>query len=461
MQIVLVNPYELGRQPFGLAQPTAWLRRAGFDVACIDLSLQQLDKRLLASARLVAIYLPMHTATRIAVAALPRIRAHAPAAHLCVYGLYAAANDTLFRTLGVNSVLGGESEPDLVELAQSLRAGKPSDAPYPIVRRDKIPFLVPERSALPPLSRYAHLRLVGGERKMVGFTETTRGCKHWCRHCPVVPVYQGRFRVVPVPVVLADVANQVTAGAQHISFGDPDFFNGPTHGLRVVQTMHEAFPQLTYDVTIKIQHIVNHASLLARLRDTGCLFIISAVESVEDRSLTILEKGHTTADFCRAVRLTREAGVGLAPTFVPFTPWTTLAGYVALLRCLVDLQLVASVPPVQLAIRLLVPQGSQLLELPEVRTLLGDFDAGSLGYAWQHTDRQVDELQATIQELVENASRIEQSRYATFAQIWAAAHQALGQPAPNLPQDLGGESAQLSEPWYCCAEPTTAQLAAF
>ena len=277
----------------------------------------------------------------------------------------------------------------------------------------------------------------------------------------MVPVYQGKFRTVAVPVVVADVANQVAAGAQHISFGDPDFFNGPTHALRVVDAIHETFPRLTYDVTIKIQHIVDHAPLLARLRDTGCLFIISAVESVEDQILTILKKGHTTADFHEAVRLTRQVGIGLAPTFVPFTPWTTVAGYVALLRSLVDLQLVASVPSIQLAIRLLVPQGSQLLEVPEARTLLGDFDPDSLGYVWRHTDRTVDELQATVQALVEDAAREEQSRYATFARIWAAAHEALGQSAPSLPEDLGSEPAQLSEPWYCCAEPTTEQLASF
>ena len=194
-----------------------------------------------------------------------------------------------------------------------------------------MPFVTPKRDGLPPLSRYAHLVLPGGGTRTMGFTESSRGCKHLCRHCPVVPVYHGRFRAVPVAVVLEDVAGQVAAGAEHVSFGDPDFFNGPTHALRVVRALHERFPGLTYDATIKIEHLIAHAGLLPELAATGCLFLTSAVESVDDRILDHLDKGHTRADFERAAGLVREAGIALAPTFVPFTPWTTLEGYVELL----------------------------------------------------------------------------------------------------------------------------------
>src|SRR3990172_5485969 len=104
-EVVLINPYELGRQPFALAEAAAWLKQDGFEVRCIDLSLQKLDPALLSGAQLVALYVGMHTATRIAVEALPRIRALAPRAHLCVYGLYAPMNQELLRSLGVGTVL--------------------------------------------------------------------------------------------------------------------------------------------------------------------------------------------------------------------------------------------------------------------------------------------------------------------------------------------------------------------
>src|SRR6266852_87487 len=364
-KVVLINPYELGRQPFALAEPAAWLKREGFAVTCLDLSLQKLDPEILEDAGLAALYVGMHTATRIAVQALPRIKRLAPKAHLCVFGLYAPMNEALLRRLGVGTVLGGELEPTLLSLCQRLRAnGTAMIQSEPVISLGRVPFVVPDRSVLPKLSRYAHLVLPDGSTRVAGFAEGSRGCKHLCRHCPVVPVYQGRFRIVPVDVVMEDIRQQVKEGATHISFGDPDFFNGPTHGLRLARALHAAFPRVTFDATIKIQHLIDHAELLPELRASGCLFITSAVEAVDDDILRHLAKNHTSRDFDRAVALTREAGIALAPTFVAFTPWTKLDGYIALLERLEELRIVESVPPVQLTIRLLVPEGSYLLQLP-------------------------------------------------------------------------------------------------
>lgn len=472
MKVVLISPYEIGRQPFGLAEPAAWLKRAGCEVHCLDLSLQKLEPEVLAGADLVALYVAMHTATRIAVAALPRIRELAPQAQLCVYGLYAPMNEALLRSLGVATVLGGEIEPALVSLVERLRKAslhktshlKRGDAVQsePVVSLAKIEFLVPDRSGLPALSRYAHLLVPDSDSKVVGFAEASRGCKHLCRHCPVVPVYAGRFRVLPVEVVMQDIRQQVAAGAQHIALGDPDFFNGPTHAVKIVRALHAEFPQLTYDVTIKVQHLLMHAELLPLLKETGCLFITSAIESVDDAVLDALAKNHTDADFGKAVALTRAAGIALAPTFVPFTPWTTLDGYLDLLKRLVELELVESVPPIQLAIRLLVPQGSELLKLPGFMEFLDTFDPNLLGYPWQHPNARVDVLQRDVQAWVTQAEAGNLPRCEIFARIWQLAHIAAGRAAPALPAGmLGSMTARLSEPWYCCAEPTDQQLQSF
>ena len=506
-EVVLVSPYELGRQPFGLAQPAAWLRDAGFPVRCIDLSRERLDPDALRDAGLVAVHLPMHTAGRIAAAAFPRLRRLAPRARFAVFGLYAPVNEAYFRELGAEAVLGGEIEPALAGYAIACRdaargpgdgpsrpgsssapardrsprlrldgegAHHPPDDPRRLagggsdgtggrsgagVHLDKIDFLIPDRSGLPSLDRYARLELPGGEERIVGFAEATRGCKHLCRHCPIVPVYDGRFRAIPREVVLADIRQQVAAGAEHISFGDPDFFNGPTHALRIVEAMHAEHPRVTFDATIKIEHLLRHRDALARLRDAGCLFVTSAVEAVDDAILARLRKNHTAADFEEAVRLMRASGIALAPTFVAFTPWTTLTGYRDLLERIAALRLVASVPPVQLSIRLLIPDGSRLLELPEIRTLVEPFDRSVLGYPWRHRDPRVDELKARIADLVENEAG--RSREDTFAIAWRLVHAALGAPTPTLPPDLGEPIPHHSEPWYCCAEPTGEQLAAF
>ena len=459
MKVVLISPYEIGRQPFGLAEPAALLSRAGFSVECIDLSRERLEAPRLHGAALVGLYLAMHTATRIAIEALPRIRELAPFAHLCAYGLYAPMNHARLHELGVTHVLGGEFEPALVALAREAERGTaPVDPQPPEVNLDRVPFVVPRREGLPALSGYARLEVPDGSTRTIGFAEGSRGCRHRCRHCPVVPVYHGRFRVVPVDVVTEDVANQVAEGAEHISFGDPDFFNGPTHALRIVRAMHARFPALTYDATIKIEHLIRCADRLSELAATGCLFITSAVESVDDRVLGYLDKGHTRADFGRAVALMREAGIALAPTFVAFSPWTTLDGYIDLLESLVALELVAAVSPVQLVIRLLVPQGSYLLQLDGFPERLEPFDPEMLGYPWRHPDPRVDVLQEAVQGVAETAERENWPRRRVFAEIWRLAHVAAGRPAAPLPEHLGEPVPSHSEPWYCCAEPTARQI---
>jgi len=460
-RVVLINPYELGRQPFALAQPAAWLREAGFEVRCLDLSRQRLDVEELQDAGLIAIFLGMHTATRIAVEILPRLRERLPAAHYCAFGLYAPLNEALLGELGVTTLLGGECEPDLLRLAETLRAGMSP----PVTNRistARVVMRVPDRSDLPALDSYARLRLVDGSELTVGFTEASRGCKHVCRHCPVVPVYDGRFRTVPLDVVLADVAQQVAAGARHISFGDPDFLNGSRHAQAIVRALHEAHPEITYDCTIKVEHLRRRPELLTDLAATGCLWIISAVEEFDDAILERLDKGHTREDFIAVLHDVRRHGIALAPTFMPFTPWTTLEGYISLLRGLLELGLVNSVPPVQLAIRLLVPTGSRLLELDEMGARLGPFDRDLLGYPWSHEDARVDVLQREVMAFAAEGEAEGTDRPAIFQRIWRASHDALGVPVPDLEgADYGPLIPALDEPWYCCAEPTEQQLGSF
>ena len=459
-RIVLISPYELGRQPFGLAEPARWLDDAGFDVLCCDLAIERLAADALGDAAMVAIYLPMHTATRIAFEMLPKIREQAPDAVLCAYGLYAPVNARGLGRLGVDTVIGGEYEPHLLELAERVRAGTPRPALGVVNDTAKIAFRTPLRAALPDLERYAGLAMPDGTSRALGFAEASRGCKHLCRHCPVVPVYKGRFRIVPVDVIVADIAQQVAMGAQHISFGDPDFLNGPTHALRVARALHDAFPQLTWDATVKIEHIVRYPGHIETLAENGCLFLISAVESIDDSILARLAKGHDAADFERAVAISRAAGLHLTPTFVPFTPWTTVEGYRTLLVRLIELRLVENVPAVQLSIRLLVPAGSHLFEIDGFADLVDPFDDDMLGWPWRHPDPAVDALQTRIQAIAEAAAESDEPRRTTFERIWRCVHEALGDAAPTLPGDVGAPTPMHSEPWYCCAEPTASQLAA-
>jgi radical SAM superfamily enzyme YgiQ (UPF0313 family) len=451
VKILLLGTYELGRQPFGLASPTAWLRKRGQSVSSFDLSRQSLDEATLREADLIVFYLPMHTATRIALEWLPAIRTQNSTAHFCACGLYASLNGAQLRTAGFSTILGAEFESDLVRLAEELSSGTDiSPAESAPSRQPKLQFEVPDRSGLPALSKYAHVVLPDGTHRIAGYTEASRGCKHLCRHCPVVPVYLGQFRIVPQEVVLADIRKQVAAGAQHITFGDPDFFNGPTHAARIVQALHAEFSALTYDVTIKIEHLLKHRAELGTLARTGCLFITSAVESLENGVLSKLEKGHTRAEFLLALQHCRTAGLTLQPTFIPFTPWTTRASYFDLLEAIADHELISSVPAIQLAIRLLIPSRSRLLELPEIASIVGEFDSEKLVYPWRHADRALDELAEEISAIVAGAEKRKESRTETFAHIWDAARKLQQSPRTALRLNSSSPPAPyLSEPWYC------------
>jgi hypothetical protein len=457
--VLLLSTYDLGHQPFGLASPAAWLENAGMDVTCNDLAVEALDQGAAQTATLIALYIPMHTATRMAAELLPRLRALNPIAHINCYGLYGPVNGDYLKSLGANSVTGGEFEGPLVELAKSLAAGPPPSVP--LVSLAKQAFQIPQRSDLPALSHYGTLNDGRDGSVVAGYTEASRGCKHTCLHCPVVPVYKGKFRVVQRDVVMADIRNQVAAGARHITFGDPDFFNGPTHAMALVKSVAEEFPGLTYDVTIKVEHLLRHADLLPTLAATGCVFVTTAVEATDDDILAILDKGHTVDDFHRAVALANDLGLVLAPTFVPFTPWTTLAGYANLLTTIADLNLIDHVAPVQLAIRLLVTQGSGLLGLPDAGDLFGDFHQKALSHVWRHPDPAVDALQIAVAAAAETGDSDGLTRRGSFHRIRALAQKAAGLPALAAPAIRAKPLPvpHMSEPWFCCAEPTVRQFA--
>jgi len=442
MQLALISCYELGHQPLGLALPLAFLERAGYRPVAQDLAVDRLDEELVRGADFVGISVPMHTALRLGVQVAARVRELNARAHVCFFGLYAPLNEAYLRANGADSVLGGELEVELVELVDRLASGVMRAAP-PITLA-KLQFPRPHRASLPQLDRYAKLIRDDGEH-VAGYLETSRGCLHLCRHCPIPPVYGGRFFIIDAATVLADVAAQVELGAEHITFGDPDFFNGPRHGMAILRELHRRWPELTFDVTIKISHLLEHRGYLPELASLGCAFIVSAVESLDDGVLARLAKGHTRAGFEQALGLTRGAGLVLRPTFVPFTPWTSLEQLAELIDFLEGEGLVDCVDPVQLSVRLLVPPGSLLLGLDA----FGVLDAAALSHVWTHADPRVDRLQQTIARIAADAADQVLLPGQAFARIREAVYDACGRIPVARPRSPRPPVPRLSESWFC------------
>ncbi|MEZ4634284.1 MAG: radical SAM protein [Caldilineaceae bacterium] len=316
----------------------------------------------------------------------------------------------------------------------------------PLLTRLDLPL--PERTSLPSLDRYARY-MADGEALLAGYVESTRGCLHTCRHCPVTPIYNGRFFAVPAQTVLADIRAQVTAGAQHISFGDPDFLNGPGHARRIAQALHAEHPHVTFDFTTKVEHILAHPDLIHELADCGATFVISAFESTSDHVLARLNKGHTVEDMAAALTILRHAGIAPQPTWMPFTPWTSLDDYLHLLSWIRAQDLIPYVPVVQLSIRMLVPPGSALLDHEDVDTWLGPLDAANFTYRWDHADLRVDELQRQVTAIAETYA--DDDAYTAFAAVVRAAYTLAGQPAPEPIQRprFVIQPPQLTEHWFC------------
>ncbi len=406
MKILLVATYELGQQPGALGSAAAHLRADGHEVRALDVSVDPWDPALVEWADEVAFSVPMHTATRLA-----RELASDVDKPLRCFGLYAA---------------------------QCADFATPVDWDAPL----------PARDLLPPLDRYTRLE-IDGAQQLVGAVLATHGCAHRCRHCPVPVVFDGRVRRVDEEPVLADIAQLVAAGAQHITFGDPDFLNAPPHSRRIVAALHEHFPEVTFDCTVKVEHVLRYPDVWPEFAAAGCVFVVSAFESVDDAVLDILDKGHTADDAGRAVTILRDAGIEVRPSWLPFTPWTTRDDVVALLDFVYQHDLVGSVDPVQYSVRLLLPEGSLLLDHPDLAPFAGPWDAERSTYTWASPDPAVDELQQRIAALVETDD--------DPVEVYARVREAAGAPAVDLSRVTTGRP-RLTESWFCCAEPTELQL---
>jgi radical SAM superfamily enzyme YgiQ (UPF0313 family) len=490
--VLVVSCYELGRQPVSAATALAELSRAGFSPAALDVAVEALDETAIRRAQLIAISVPMHLALRLGVRVAERARVLNPGAHVCLFGLYAALNSGHLLGRHCDSVIGGEADEPLRRLAEALQttpfagAERADAAPLPdravegvatLLRPTLLPPAkaslkpaLPQRDALPALSRYAHLDAGShaeagpgkegkGEArglKLVASVEATRGCLHLCRHCPIVPVYRGRFVAVPRETVLGDIAQQVSAGARHVSFGDPDFLNGPTHALRIAEELHARFPGVTFDATIKIEHLLVHHALLPRLAAAGCIFITSAVESLNDRVLAALDKGHLAADVPVALRLVREAGIDLRPTLLPYTPWARLEDLPQLFAFAEEHDLIEQIDPVQYTLRLLIPPGSALLDAPGEKPWLADLDPEGFTFRWRHEDPRVDALEAASSALARKHLEELRTPDETFAALRDLANRAAfgettprAAPPPGPPRIRKRSAPRLTEPWFC------------
>lgn len=434
MRVLLIGTYEQGRQPLEVARPEAVLRAGGHSVRVLDLAVEEADGELFEWAELIGVAAPMHTAARLGIQLARQLAGLGFGEKVVLYGLGANGLDEVLAREGVGrAALTGDVDLQLLLLADGGAVESPS-----FDRRERP---APDRSRLPGLERYARYRDAAGGLHLAGAVEATRGCAHSCTHCPLTPVYEGRLRLNGAEGVLADIDQLAAMGAEHVTFADADFLNAPGYVMGILREARARYAEMTFDATIKVEHLLEHAALLPELAALGVTFITSAFESVDDALLGRLEKGHSAADLERALDICAQAGISLRPTWLQFTPWTSAGDYLALLRFIEQQGLVGLTPPVQLGLRLLLPPGSPLIADARADGVLGEFDVDGLTWKWRHPVAVMDDLQREVAELTEAG--------APFGRIKEVACERLGaEPWPDERQ-VHLHAPGLTEDWFC------------
>ena len=437
MKILLLSFYDLGKQPKIISEIYNKINSDLVEIDFVDFSFESREVDL-DKYDAIGIYAPMHTATVLATEYLSNQNLPDK---IFTFGLY---GDILSDI---------DSRIHFIESIDSNQLDKYLD----LMTNDDFSFkeTVPDRSILPNIKEYARLVEVDNNL-LTGSVETTYGCRHLCTHCPVPIQFNGRFRTFSEEKIIQDISNQIDLGAAHISFNDPDFFNGPKHSLKILERLNNEFPLITYDSTIKVEHILKFKDYFKELNKLNMLFVTSAFETTNDLVLQILQKGHSSMDLQEAIELSKVNNIDIRPTWLPFTPWTTINDLLSIIKLIENNKLRETVDPIQLTIKLLIPKGSLITKRPEIKKYLDQYDKKSFSYSWSYMNNEVDILQKTLfSYLVENESLDEKEQYVGLVHL---IEDFTGSEIIHNEEYIYRHSPKLSESWFCCSEPSNIQL---
>ncbi|MDP5276631.1 arsinothricin biosynthesis radical SAM protein ArsL [Chengkuizengella axinellae] len=404
MNVLLVSTFEGGFQPTTIATAATSLMKEGFNVSVLDTYVDGIIEDKFQGNDLIAISVPLFDAVHAGIEIAKLAAKVNPEAHITFFGQHATINATRLAGKYSDSCICGEWEYPLTLLTKHLNGDIQEDLPgvlsgeqamkgnsiHPYMSRDHLD--VPSRHILPPLHKYPQKqinRLLGSEQ-IVGSTEIARGCHHKCLYCSVFAAYDGKVILVNEEIVIQDVKNLVEGGMTHLTFVDADFFNAKYHGIKILRKLHQQFPNLTYDFTTRVDHILENKETLAEMKQLGVKFITSALEFPSKEVLDAVAKDTSIEDITEAIAYLREIDIKLNPTFIMFNPWTSLDDIVTFRTFVEDNALGDLVDPIQYETRLYLYKGSPLLHKESIQSL--DLTEYEFHYDWKHPDPKLDEL---------------------------------------------------------------------
>lgn len=279
--------------------------------------------------------------------------------------------------------------------AMSTRGGMTPKPP-----RRRIGAAAPARDLFPSLVHYeAHHSPFG----LLGNIEATRGCHHKCTYCSVYGAYDGAVAAYESDTVLADALQLADEGVRHFCFIDAEFFNSRSIGIGVAETLAERIGPITFELTTRVDHILDYTAELEKLVSLGLRRVTSALEFPSDRILRIFDKHIDVRQMRAAIAESARIGFALYPTFIPFTPWVTYDELLGFEDFLVSTGLARVTDPTALQTRLLLFKGSPLLSSPWMEDI-ATTDRG-FWVDWTHPDRRVEDLWRQRRAEAEGAGR--------------------------------------------------------
>ncbi|MBM6405931.1 radical SAM protein [Phycicoccus sp. CSK15P-2] len=403
-----MSPFEAGLQPLASASAAGALRDAGVEVTAWD---QDLEPTTAPSVQpeLVLLSVQQFEALQRSVDLLPSLHRAFPGAKIVTFGQYAQMNPGAFLD-SVDGVLYDEPERVATDLAAVADGAAPDVVPgirtrtgfSPRAPRGRLAFSKPARDLFPDLVLYPGHH---GARGLVGNIEASRGCHHKCTYCSVYGAYDGGSAAYEVEPVVADALALAEGGVRHFVFIDAEFFNTRTVGESVMRRIREELgDSVTFELTTRVDHVLDYTTELERLVDLGLVTVTSALEFPSDRILRIFDKGIDVDDMRRAIAEAHRMGFVLNPTFIPFTPWVEYDELLTFEDFLVETGLATVAHPTVLQTRLLLFKGSPLLSSPWVQDVPLE-DRGSY-LDWTHDDPRVEVLWHERRDEAEDAGAV-------------------------------------------------------
>ena len=399
---VLVSIFEGGYQPLNALTGLAALRSAGHDTDFIDAYVEGVDIARLSRYDTIIFPVPLFDSLMSAVRICEDLERAGCTAERVMFGQYATINASFLSSRYADHVVTGEWEAPLISLLNRKRGSE--EPVINVFSRGGEPELTlatkklrgtmaqPLRDAAPHLSKYPQpqlSRLLGAE-KVVGGLELTRGCHHKCTYCSVFAAYDGKVVLGDIDTIIADIDALVDQGMEHMTFIDAEFFNATRRSFDALAKIHARHPELTFDFTTRVDHILDNRDRLRELYDHGVRVITSALEWPKEEVLRQVRKEVTVADLKESVHLVQNSGIALNPTFIMFNPWVGLEDFPRFNDFLVETKMEDIVDPVQYETRLHLYKGSPLLENETIRALR--LEEHEFHYEWFHSDPRVDEL---------------------------------------------------------------------